>query len=125
MNVIEGLYYTKDHEWVKVEDGKAYIGITEFAAESMGDIVYVELPELDETIDAHEQCGVIESVKAAADIFMPITGTIVEVNEELEDSPELINEDPYGAHIFVIEDIDSDGLDGLMNASDYKTFCED
>lgn len=125
MKVIEGLYYTKDHEWVKVTDGKASIGITEFAAESMGDIVYVELPEVDDTIDAHEQCGVIESVKAAADIFMPITGTVVEVNEALEDSPEMINEDPYSAFIFVIEDIDEDGLELLMSASDYKTFCED
>jgi glycine cleavage system H protein len=106
MKIEKGLYYTKDHEWIRLEGEKAYIGITDYAQEAMGDIVYVELPDLEEVIEAREQCGAIESVKAAADIFMPITSQVIEVNELLEDEPEKLNESPFETYIFVINNFD-------------------
>ena len=92
MKTIEGLYYSNDHEWVRVEGAKAYVGITDFAQHALGEIVYVELPEVDEEFAVGDVFSVIESVKAASDSYLPISGKILEVNEELEDSPQLINE---------------------------------
>ena len=124
MNVPKNLKYTSDHEWVKVEDGFAYIGITDYAQESLGEIVFVELPEEDDQVDAGGELSAIESVKAASDIISPVTGTIVLVNDELEDSPELINEDPYENWIVKIELEDKSELNNLLDAEEYKEICE-
>lgn len=124
MNVIEGLYYSSDHEWVRVEENKAYVGITDYAQESMGDIVFVELPDVDEAYEAEDSFAVVESVKAAADIYLPIGGTVVEVNEKLEDEPELLNSEPFNEHIAILEQFSQEDLDGLMDADAYKTYCE-
>ena len=102
MKVIEGLKYSKDHEWVKVDGNKAIIGITDYAQDSLGDVVFVDLPEPGEVVNAGDAAAVVESVKAAADIYSPVSGTIIEVNTELEGSPELINEDPYQNWIIVV-----------------------
>lgn len=122
--IIEGLYYTTTHEWVRVEDGFGFIGITDYAQESLGEIVFVELPEEDEPVDAGGELSAIESVKAASDILSPVTGTIVLVNDELEDSPELINEDPYENWIAKVEIDDKSELHGLLSAKEYKEICE-
>jgi len=124
MNVIEGLYYSSDHEWVRVEGDKAYVGITDYAQESMGDIVFVELPDVDEAYEAEDSFAVVESVKAAADIYLPIGGTVVEVNEKLEDEPELLNSEAFNEHVAVLEPFNQEDLDGLMDADAYKTYCE-
>ena len=125
MKIIDGLYYSEDHEWVKVDGDKAYIGITDFAQKALGDIVFVELPELDDEIATGETFGVVESVKAASDIVIPIGGTIVEINEDLEDSPENVNSDPYGSWIAAIKMSDQSELDSLMSAADYEKFCSE
>ncbi|AIO18974.1 Glycine cleavage system H protein [Candidatus Izimaplasma bacterium HR1] len=122
--VVEGLYYTNTHEWVRVEDGFAYIGITDYAQESLGEIVFVELPEEENAIEAGEELGTIESVKAASDISSPITGTIVVVNDELEDSPELLNEDSYENWIVKVDMENESELNKLLNAIEYKEICE-
>lgn len=124
MEILKGLYYSKDHEWVKVEGSKAYIGITDYAQHALGEIVYVELPEVDDEISAGDVFGVIESVKAASDSFSPISGEITEVNEELEDAPELLNEKPYESWIFTIKMSDEAELEGLMKAEKYEEFCK-
>jgi len=124
MNIQAGLHYTKDHEWIRVEGNKGYIGISDYAQHHMGDIVFVELPEVDAEVAVGDSIGVIESVKAASSVFSPVGGTIVEVNESLEETPEAINEDPYGNWIAVIEIADSGELDQLMSAEDYETYCE-
>jgi len=124
MKVIEGLYYSKEHEWVKVEGGKAYIGITDFATHSLGDIVYVELPELDAELQKDDVLGVVESVKAASDVYTPVSGVVVEVNEKLADQPKLLNEDPYTNYIAVLELTNEDELKDLMNSVEYQAFCE-
>jgi glycine cleavage system H protein len=121
--IVEGLYYTNHHDWVKVEGDKAYIGATDYAQHALGDIVYVELPEVDDEFGVEESYGVIESVKAATDVYMPVNGKIVEINEELEDAPESINEDPYGKWLVVVEMSDKSDLDNLMDASAYEAFC--
>lgn len=125
MKALQGLKYAKGHEWVKVEGNKAYIGITEFAQDELGDIVFVELPEVGNEVEIEDILGSIESVKAASDIYAPVSGTVVEVNEELEGSPELINEDPYESWIAVIEIDNSDELEDLMDADEYDKFCEE
>lgn len=122
--VIKGLYYANSHEWVKIEDSFAYIGITDYAQESLGEIVFVELPEVDDEVEAGEEFSAIESVKAASDIVSPLSGTIIEVNEDLEDSPEAINEDPYENWIVKIEFEDKSELEALMSADEYKEFIE-
>lgn len=122
--IVEGLYYTNTHEWVRVEDGFAYIGITDYAQESLGEIVFVELPEEETAIESGEELGAIESVKAASDIISPITGTIVLVNDELEDSPELLNEDPYENWIVKIDIEDETELNKLLDAAEYEDICE-
>jgi glycine cleavage system H protein len=118
------LYYTNTHEWVKVEDGFAYIGITDYAQENLGEIVFVELPEEDMAVQAGGELAAVESVKAASDILSPLTGTVVMVNDELEDSPELINEDPYENWIAKIDIEDKSELEDLLSASEYEDICE-
>jgi glycine cleavage system H protein len=122
--IIKGLYYTNTHEWVKVEDGFAYIGITDYAQESLGEIVFVELPEEETAVEAGEEFSAIESVKAASDVLSPVTGTIVVVNDELEDSPELINEDPYENWIVKVDLEDETELNKLLTAEEYEDICE-
>ena len=122
--IVEGLFYTNTHEWVKVEDGFAFIGITDYAQESLVVIVFIELPEEDDELEAGEELGAIESVKAASDILSPVTGTVVEVNTELEDGPELINEDAFANWIVKVELSDKSELDNLINAEQYKEICE-
>lgn len=125
MDIREDLLYSDQHEWVRVEDDKAYIGITDFAQENLGDIVFVEMPEIDREVVAEEAVGVIESVKAVADLFSPVSGTILEINEELEDAPQLLNEEPYEQHILVVGISGLAEVDELMNANDYVRFCEE
>lgn len=118
------LKYSKDHEWVGVEGDVAYVGITNYAQEQLGDIVYVELPEVGDEVEKDEAICSVESVKTASDIYTPVTGKIIEVNEELEDSPELINEDPYSAWIYKIQMSDETELDTLMNKGEYAEYIE-
>lgn len=125
MKTIEGLFYSKEHEWVRVEGEKAYIGITDFAQHSLGDIVFVDLPEVDSDFEQDDVFGTVESVKAASDIFSPITCRILVVNEALIDSPELLNQDPYANYLLVVELTDKSELDGLMNSSEYSKYCEE
>jgi glycine cleavage system H protein len=125
MKTIEGLYYSKDHEWVKVDGDKVYIGISDYAQHSLGDIVFVELPELDEEYEQDDVLGVVESVKAASDIFTPVSCRVVEVNEALEDTPELLNQAPYENYIAVVELLDESELEGLMNYSEYESYCKE
>ncbi|NLB19727.1 MAG: glycine cleavage system protein GcvH [Clostridium sp.] len=120
--VVEGLYYSKDHEWVKVDGDKAYIGITDHAQHALGSIVFVELPEVGDEIAIDDNLGVVESVKAASDIIMPVTGEVVEINEDLEDEPELINTDSYENHLIVVKLQNKDELENLMNKEDYEAF---
>ncbi len=121
--VIEGLYYSESHEFVKVEGNIASIGITDYAQQALGNIVYVDLPDVDDEIEAGDDFGAVESVKAASDLSTPVSGTVVEVNEALEDTPELINKDAFGAWIIKVELSDSSELDNLMDAKKYEEFC--
>lgn len=123
MEIKNNLYYSEDHEWIKVEGDIAYIGITDYAQHSLGSIVYVEMPDVDDKFDAGEVFGVIESVKAASDSFMPVSGTIVEINEDLEDEPESINAAPYENWILKIKLSDTSELDKLMDSKAYEEFC--
>jgi glycine cleavage system H protein len=123
MKLLENLKYTKDHEWVKIEGDKAYIGITDFAQHSLGDIVFVELPEVDSEFAIEEAFGVVESVKAASDIYMPISGKIIKVNEDLVDSPELVNEDSYKNWIIMVEITNTDELSCLLDSKAYEDLC--
>lgn len=125
MSVPNDLFYTENHEWISVDGKEAVVGITEHAEEELGDIVFVELPSVEEELGQFEEFGVIESVKAVSDVFMPVSGIILEVNEELMDQPELINEDPYGVGWLIkIEVKDKSELDDLMDSSEYKEFIE-
>jgi glycine cleavage system H protein len=120
-DIPETLKYTKEHEWIRLEeDGTATIGITDYAQTSLGDITFVELPEVDEAFDAGAPFGVVESVKAASDLYMPVSGTVVGTNEALPDTPEAVNSDPYGeAWMVRIQLDDPSSLDGLMDAAAY------
>lgn len=120
MKIEEELFYTASHEWVRREGKVAYIGISDHAQESLGDIVYVELPELDTELKKGEEATTIESVKAASAIYTPLSGKIIEVNDSLEDTPELINEKPYEAFIFAVEITDESELDDLLDAGAYE-----
>ena len=122
--VIEGLYYSESHEYVKVDGDQAYIGITDYAQHALGNVVYVDLPEVDDEITAGEEFGAVESVKAASDIIAPVSGTIVEVNSDLDDQPELLNQDAYENWIIKVELADKTELDNLMDAYAYTAFCE-
>ena len=113
--------YTRDHEWIKVEGNIGTVGITDYAQKQLGDIVYVELPEVDDEFSKGDEVATVESVKAASPIFIPVSGKIVEVNEELEDAPELLNQDPHGkGWIFKVELSDESELDELMTAESYE-----
>ena len=121
MNTPEELKYTKDHEWVRAEGDILTIGITDFAQSELGDIVYVEVDTLDETLEAEEVFGTVEAVKTVSDLFLPVAGEIIEFNESLEDEPEKVNDDPYGAGWMIkLKCNDSSDLDTLMSADDYK-----
>ena len=120
---VEGLYYSESHEWVKVDGNIAIVGITDFAQHAMGDLSYVDMPEVDDEFEAGEEFGAVESVKAASDLFSPVSGTVVEVNEDLEDSPELLNEDAFANWIMKIEMSDPSELDNLMDAAAYEAMC--
>ena len=123
-NVLAGLKYTKKHEWVKIDGIKAYVGITDFAQEELGEIVYIELPEVGEKFEADDEIASLESVKAAAAMYNPLAGKVVEVNELLENSPESVNTDPYKTFIYGIELSDSTEIDALLNAEEYTAFIE-
>lgn len=125
MKTVNGLYYSNDHEWVKVEGNKAYIGVTDYAQSEMGEVVYVEMPEIDDDLVAGKAFGVIESVKVASDILSPVSGKVVEINEELDSNPELINEDAFANHIIVIEMSNPDELKSLMDEDAYIEFTKE
>ena len=122
--VLEGLYYSESHEYVRVEGDFGFIGITDYAQNALGNVVYVDMPDVDDEVEAGEEFGAVESVKAASDLMSPVSGTVVEVNEALEDSPELINQDAYESWIIKVELSDKSELDNLMDASAYAAFCE-
>ena len=121
---IEGLYYSESHEYVRVEGNFGFIGITDYAQHALGNIVYVDMPEVDDEVEAGEDFGAVESVKAASDLISPVSGTVVEVNEALEDTPELVNQDAFENWIIKVELSDAAELEGLMNAEAYAAFCE-
>lgn len=121
MNTPDTLHYTKDHEWVSIEDGVATVGITDFAQSELGDIVYVEVETLDEQIGVTEVFGTVEAVKTVSDLFMPLSGTIIEFNESLEDEPEVVNEDPYGKGWMIKIQLDApEEANELLDAAAYK-----
>ena len=121
---IEGLYYSQSHEWVKVEGNTAFVGITDYAQSALGSVVYVDMPQEDDHVDAEMEFGAVESVKAASDLVSPVSGTVVEVNSGLEDSPSLLNEKPYETWIIKVEMSDPSQLDNLMDAKAYAEYCE-
>ena len=121
MNIPADLKYTKDHEWVKIDGDTATVGITDFAQSELGDIVYVEVETVDETLDIEEVFGTVEAVKTVSDLFLPLSGEITEFNEALEDEPELVNSDPYGnGWMIKLKFNDDSQLEGLLSADDYK-----
>jgi glycine cleavage system H protein len=123
--IVDGLLYTKEDEWLKVEGDEGVVGITDYAQDALSDLVYLELPGVGESFNQGEVFGVIESVKAAADLYIPISGEVTAVNEGLPDTPELMNSDPYGEGWLVRLTIgDSSELDGLMDAEAYRAYCE-
>lgn len=122
MKVIKDLYYSEDHEWVKVEGDEAYIGITDFAQHQLGDIVYVELPEIDDELEKEDSFAALESVKAASDSYMPVDGKVTEVNEDLLDNPELLNSDSYQNWIIKVELSDKSQLEDLMSSGEYEEY---
>ena len=122
--VIEGLYYSESHEYVRVEGEYGYVGITDFAQDQLGNVVYVDMPEVDDEVVAGHDFGAVESVKAASDLISPVSGVVVEVNEALEDEPELINKDAFKNWIMKVQLSDSSELDKLMNAADYEKICK-
>lgn len=121
--VIEGLFYSESHEYVKVEGDYGYIGITDYAQNALGNVVYVDMPDVDDEIEAGKEFGAVESVKAASDLISPISGKVVEVNDKLEDTPELLNQDAYANWIVKVELTDKDELDNLMDAKAYEEHC--
>ena len=120
---VEGLYYSESHEWVKVEGNIAVIGITDFAQHAMGDLSYVDMPEVDDELEKGEEFGAVESVKAASDLYSPVSGTVIEINEELEDAPELLNQDAFANWIIKVEMSDPSELEALMDAAAYEAMC--
>ena len=122
--VLEGLYYSESHEYVRVDGDFGYIGITDYAQHALGNVVYVDMPEVDDEVEAGEEFGAVESVKAASDLISPVSGKVVEINEALEDQPELINQDAYENWIIKVELSDKSDLDSLMDAKAYSEFCE-
>jgi glycine cleavage system H protein len=126
VNVPEDLSYTSEHEWVRVEGGVARIGITDYAQDALGDVVYVSLPELGATVASMAACAEVESTKSVSEIFAPVSGTVTEVNSELTESPQVVNEDPYGkGWIFAVEMSDPGEVGGLMDAAAYRSLVEE
>ncbi len=122
-NILEDLHYSKDHEWVAVSGETATIGITDYAQHSLGDVVYVELPKVGDTLESHEAFGSVESVKAVSEIFTPIAGEVVEVNDGLNDTPEAVNSDPYGdAWMIKIKMKNQGEADAMLNAAEYEEY---
>ena len=125
MNVPEELRYSKDHEWARLEDGGVRIGITDYAQDALGDVVYVQIPELGASVGPGDRCSEVESTKSVSDIYAPVRGTIVAVNDELGDHPERVNEDPYGdGWLCVIDTADPAELEGLLDAAAYRALVE-
>ena len=122
--VIEGLYYSESHEYVKVEGEYGYIGITDYAQHELGNVVYVDMPDVDDEVSAGEEFGAVESVKAASDLNSPVSGTVVEVNSALEDEPELLNSDAFGNWIIKVKVDDTEELKNLLDAKGYEAICE-
>ena len=123
MNIPKELQYTKSHEWLLVEDGVATVGLTDFAQDALGDIVFVNLPQPGDQVSAGEALGDVESVKAVSDVLSPVSGVVAEVNEELLDNPALVNEDPYGAWLVKVEQLT--GEEELLDAAAYEAHCAD
>lgn len=122
-NVPENLHYSKDHEWMRVEGSTGTIGITDHAQQALGDVVYVELPKVGETFTAHEAFGSVESVKAVSELFTPVSGEVIEVNELLQDAPEKVNDDPYGeAWLIRLRVNNAHEVDSLLNAKEYEDY---
>lgn len=121
--VLNGLYYSESHEWVKVEGNVAIVGITDYAQHALGNIVYVDMPEADDEVTKDEDFGAVESTKAASDLISPVSGSVIEVNEALQDNPELINENAFENWIMKVEMSDAGELEGLMDAAAYEAFC--
>ena len=122
--VIEGLYYSESHEFVRVEGDFGYVGITDYAQHALGNVVYVDMPDVDDDVTAGEEFGDVESVKAASDLISPVSGTVVEVNEALEDEPELINKDAFENWIIKVQLSDKAELENLMDAAAYEAICK-
>ena len=122
--VIEGLYYSESHEYVRVEGEYGFVGITDYAQHALGNVVYVDMPEVDDDVEAGEDFGAVESVKAASDLISPVSGTVVEVNEALEDAPELLNQDAFENWIIKVQLSDKSELDNLMDAAAYVEHCK-
>ena len=122
--VIEGLYYSESHEYVRVEGEYGFVGITDYAQHALGNVVYVDMPEVDDDVEAGEDFGAVESVKAASDLISPVSGTVVEVNEALEDAPELLNPDAFENWILKVQLSDKSELDNLMDAAAYEEHCK-
>lgn len=120
---MEGLYYSESHEYVRIEGEYGYIGITDYAQNALGNVVYVDMPEVDDEVKAGEEFGAVESVKAASDIISPVSGIVVEINESLEDSPELINSDAFGTWIIKVQLSNKEELANLMDAAAYEAYC--
>jgi glycine cleavage system H protein len=123
--ILEGLLYTKSHEWVKVEGNIAFVGISYHAQHALGSIVFIELPTVGQSLKQGDSFGAIESVKAASDVYLPISGKIIEVNQGLEDAPEAINEDPYGSWICKVEMTNLEEIKGLLTDQQYAPYCEE
>jgi glycine cleavage system H protein len=124
MKVLNELKYAASHEWVKVDGKKAYIGISDYAQEHLGEVVFVDLPNVGTEVSAGEQFIVLESVKAVSDVYSPVSGKVIEVNEELFDNPGLINESPYENYLLVVEMSDDSEVENLMSSADYEKSCE-
>jgi len=120
VKVLEGLYYSKDHVWLKIEGNKAYIGITDYAQDSVGDIEYIELPEVETEFTAGDVLGVLESAKAASDVYIPVDGKVVEVNNNILNDPSLVNSDPYDSWLVLVELKNKSQVENLMTAEEYK-----
>ncbi len=126
MNIPENLKYTKEHEWIRIEDGEGYVGITDFAQKELGDIVYIEIETVGEDLKKEDPFGTVEAVKTVSDLFMPVSATVLEANEALEDSPELVNEDPYGEGWMIkIKFTDPSELDELLSPAEYASLISE
>lgn len=123
--IIEGLFYAESHEYVKIEGEYGYVGITDYAQHELGNVVYVDMPEVDDEVTAGEDFGAVESVKAASDLISPVSGVVVEINEALNDSPELVNSDPYENWIIKVQLSDASETENLMDAAAYKEFIKE